>query len=95
MIILTLNGKHGEVFLMSKNKRYGLRNTQADVIDEFMVNSDRSMNANAIKHHLVGIWSIHSVPTPREIGSYFRINPNYERVNKQGYGSAEYIWIGN
>ena len=72
-----MSGKHGKVFLMRKNKVYGLRATQAKVIDDFMKDVDMSMGANSLKHHLISIWSIHSVPTPRELGSYLRVNPNY------------------
>jgi len=90
-----MNGKHGQVFLMKKNKMYGLRATQAKVIDEFMKNTKMEMGANSLKHHLIGIWSIHSIPTPRQLGSYLRVNPNYQRINKHGQGAGQYIWIGD
>lgn len=92
--IRKMNGRFGGILLMKRNKTYGLRNTQAKSIDEFMKNCKTPMGANSLKHHLIGIWSIHSAPTPREIGSYLRVNPNYERVNKHGQGAGEYIWIG-
>jgi len=94
-LIQKLNGKHGEVFLMKKNKIYGMRVAQARVIDDFMKDRNIPMDANSLKHHLISIWSIHSAPTPREIGSYLRVNPNYQRVNKHGQGAGEYIWIGS
>jgi hypothetical protein len=94
-LVLKIHGKHGEVFLMRKNKVYGLRATQARVIDDFMKSKQTPMGANSLKHHLIGIWSIHSAPTPREIGSYLRVNPNYQRVNKHGQGAGEYLWIGD
>ena len=83
------------MFLMKKNKIYGLRIAQARVIDDFMKGKETPMGANSSKHHLISIWSIHSAPTPRQIGSYLRVNPNYERVNKHGQGAGEYKWIGN
>lgn len=78
---------------MNRNKIYGLRKSQAIAIDEFMKDKNTSMGANSLKHHLMNIWGVHSTPTPRQIGSYLRVNPNYERTNKQGEGAGEYIWV--
>lgn len=71
-------------------KRYGLRVRHAMMIEKLIMNSERSLGANQIKHLLWGEWG-RSVPTPRQIGIFLHVHPNIGRAEKTNQGH-EYMW---
>jgi len=72
-------------------KRYGLRVSQATLIENLIKNSERSLGVNHIKDLLWDMWG-RNVPTPRQIGTFLHTHPNMDKVRTTKQG-AEYLWI--
>ena len=62
-------------------KRYGLRERHTILIENLMKNTEQSLGANHIKDLLWDSWG-RSVPTPRQIGTFFKGAPSNEAREK-------------
>ena len=71
-------------------KRSGLRPSHAQLVIDLLKNSGYPLGANHIKDRLWDKWG-RNVPTPREIGTFLNLHPNFIRVEGCSAG-AEYIW---